>query len=212
MAADWAGSGRPRYLWRCTGPGPVPAMTTWWGIDGGGGREADVADSAAAQEDVLKGIIGQPTGKSKVVVERGPVQHFADALLSSSPIYHSPEAARQAGFDNIPAPPTWPFAMEFSGKFAEIQPADTPTGNPLMTAMGPLMAKGGMILHGEQEFLYHRPVQVGDVLVGEGAITDAYQKESKGRTMTFICSETKWSDEKTGEPVVTARFNLIHRA
>ena len=55
-----------------------------------------------------------------------------------------------------------------------------------MTAMGPLMAKGGLILHGEQEFLYHRPVQVGDVLVGEGKITDAYQKESKGRTMTFI--------------------------
>ena len=124
-------SRRPRYLWRCTGPGPVPAMTVWWGIDGGGGQEATVADDAASQEDVLKGIIGQPTGKSKVVVERGPVQHFADALLSTSPIYHNPEAARQAGFDNIPAPPTWPFAMEFSGKFAEMQPADAPTGNPL---------------------------------------------------------------------------------
>jgi acyl dehydratase len=171
-----------------------------------------MADGAASQEDVLKGIIGQPTGKSKVVVERGPVEHFADSLLSTSPIYHNPEAARQAGFDNIPAPPTWPFAMEFSGKFAEIQPTDAPTGNPLFTAMGPLMAKGGLILHGEQEFLYHRPVQVGDVLIGEGSITDAYQKESKGRTMTFICSETNWRDETTGEPVVTARFNLIHRA
>jgi hypothetical protein len=30
--------------------------------------------------------------------------------------------------------------------------------------------------------------------------------------MTFIVSETKWSDDTTGEPVVTARFNLIHRA
>jgi acyl dehydratase len=171
-----------------------------------------VADGAASQEEVLKGIIGQPTGKSKVIVERGPVQHFADALLSTSPIYHSPEAARQAGFGNIPAPPTWPFAMEFSGKFEEMQPADAPTGNPLATALGPLMAKGGLILHGEQEFLYHRPVEVGDVLVGEGSITDAYQKESKGRTMSFIVSETNWRDEATGEPVVTARFNLIHRS
>ena len=171
-----------------------------------------MADDTASQEEVLKSIIGRPTGKSKVVVERGTVQHFADALFSASPIYHSPDAARQAGFDNIPAPLTWPFAMEFSGKFAELQPPDAPSGNPLMTAMGPLMAKGGTILHGEQEFLYHRPVQVGDVLVSEGKITDAYQKESKGRTMTFICSETNWTDEKTGEPVVTARFNLIHRA
>jgi hypothetical protein len=30
--------------------------------------------------------------------------------------------------------------------------------------------------------------------------------------MTFIVSETTWSDDKTGEPVVTARFNLIHRS
>jgi len=171
-----------------------------------------VADSAAAQEDVLKEIIGQPTGKSRVVVERGPVQHFADAVLSTSPIYHSPEAAKAAGFDAIPAPPTWPFAMEFSGKFDEIQPSDGPTGNPMMKAMAPLMAKGGLILHGEQEFVYHRPVQVGDELVGEGTIADAYQKVSGGRTMTFIVSETKWSEEKSGEPVVTVRSNIIHRA
>ena len=171
-----------------------------------------MADGAASQEEVLKGIIGQPTGKARVMVERGPVQHFADAVLSASAIYHNPEAAREAGFDAIPAPPTFPFAMEFSGKFEEIQPTDASTGSPLMTALAPLIAKGGLILHGEQEFLYHRPVQVGDVLVSEGKITDAYQKESKGRTMTFIVSETNWSDEKTGEPVVTARFNLIHRA
>jgi acyl dehydratase len=173
-----------------------------------------VADGAEAHEDVLKGIIGQKTAKAKVVVERGPVQHFADAVLSTSPIYHNPEAAKAAGFDAIPAPPTWPFSMEFSGKFDEIQPADAPTGgrSPLMAAVGPLIAKGGLILHGEQEFIYHRPVQVGDVLVSEGKITDAYQKESKGKTMTFVVQETNWTDEKTGEPVVTARFNLIHRA
>ena len=171
-----------------------------------------MADGAASQEELLKSIIGQPTGKAKVVVERAPVQHFADALLSTSPIYHNPEAAKQAGFDNIPAPPTWAFAMEFSGSFDELQPTDAPTGNPLGAAIGPLMAKGGLILHGEQEFIYHRPVEVGDVLVSDGKITDAYQKESKGRIMSFIVQETNWCDDKTGEPVVTTRFNLIHRA
>lgn len=170
-----------------------------------------MADTAS-HEDVLKGIVGQPTGAARVVVERGPVQHFADAVLSTNEIYHNPDAARAAGFDNIPAPPTWAFAMEFAGKFDEIQPSDAPVGNPLASALGPLMAKGGLILHGEQEFVYHRPVQVGDVLVSEGKITDAYQKESKGRTMTFIVSETNWRDDATGEPVVTARFNLIHRS
>ena len=171
-----------------------------------------MAESATTQEDVFQEIIGESTGTSKVMVERAPVQHFADAVLSTSAIYHSPEAAKQAGFSDIPAPPTFPFAMEFAGKFDEIQPSDGAVPNPLGAAVGPLMAKGGLILHGEQEFIYHRPVQVGDVLVSDGKIVDAYQKESKGRTMTFIIQETNWSDEKTGEPVVTTRFNLIHRA
>ena len=171
-----------------------------------------MAESSTTQEDVFKEVIGESTGTSKVVVERGPVQHFADAVLSMNPIYHSPEAANAAGFDNIPAPPTFPFAMEFSGKFEELQPADQPAGSPLAKAVGPLMAKGGLILHGEQEFIYHRPIEVGDVLVGTGSIVDIYQKESKGRTMTFIIQETNWNDDKTGEPVCTARFNLIHRA
>jgi acyl dehydratase len=171
-----------------------------------------VADDAASHEDVLKGIIGEPTGTSKVIVERGPVQHFADAVLSTSPIYHDPAAAKAAGFDNIPAPPTWPFAMEFSGKFDEQQPKDAATGNPMLKALAPLMAKGGLILHGEQEFVYHRPVQVGDVLVSEGKIADAYQKDSSGRTMTFIVTETNWTDETSGQPVVTVRSNIIHRS
>ena len=59
-----------------------------------------MADGAASHEEVLKGIIGEPTGTSKVVVERGTVQHFADAVLSTSPIYHDPDAAKAAGFDD----------------------------------------------------------------------------------------------------------------
>ena len=85
-----------------------------------------VADDAASIEEMLKGIIGQPTGSSRVVVERGPVSHFAEAVGSTSPIYRNPEAAKEAGLDAIPAPPTWPFAMEFSGKFEELQPTPTP--------------------------------------------------------------------------------------
>ena len=139
-----------------------------------------MADDAASIEDLLKGIIGKSTGTTKVVVERGPVQHFADAVRSTSPIYHDPDAARQAGFENIPAPPTWPFAMEFSGKFVEQQPKGASAGNPLPTVLGPLMAKGGLILHGEEEFVYHRPIVVGDVLIGEGKISTPTRRSPRG--------------------------------
>jgi acyl dehydratase len=158
-------------------------------------------------------VIGKPTGASQVTVERGPVANFARAVLDENPVYQSPKAARAAGFASIPAPPTFSFAMQYWGKFAEDQPAD-PTGgeNPMRKLMGELFGKGGLVLHGEQEFEYHRPLVVGDVLVGEGRITDVYEKESKGRTMTFIVTETVWCHEKTDDPVVTERFNLIHRS
>jgi acyl dehydratase len=162
-------------------------------------------------EEDLKKIIGKPTSKAKVVIERGPVANFAAAVCDDDPVYRDPRAAREAGLDGIAVPPTFPFAMETWGKFPEIQPEDSPKGNPMGEVLGPLMAKGGIILHGEQEFEYHRPLKVGDVLVGEGKVVDAYAKESKGATMTFIVTETVWRDEATGEPVVTSRSNILHR-
>jgi acyl dehydratase len=162
-------------------------------------------------DDDLKSIIGEPTSKSTVVVERGPVAFFADAVVDDSPIYRDPKVAEAAGLPGIPVPPTFPFSMEHWGKFAELQPADAPTGNPMAKVFGTLMAKGGLILHGEQEFHYHRPIVVGDRLNGEGKVIDIYQKESKGKTMTFLVTETVWTDAKTGETVATSRFNVIHR-
>ena len=163
-------------------------------------------------DDALKSIIGKPMTKSKVVIERGPVANFATAVCDSNPVYRDPGAAAEAGFDAIPVPPTFPFVMNTWGEFPEDQPSDRPTGSPLAEVIGPLMSKGGIILHGEQEFEYFRPVVVGDVLLGEGTVKDAYTKDSKGKTMTFIVTETQWKDATTGEPVVTTRFNLIHRS
>jgi acyl dehydratase len=162
---------------------------------------------------VDKSLIGTPTGKSKITIERGPVSNFAKAVQDDNPIYQDPEAAKAAGFDNIPVPPTYSFAMAHWGAFKEQQPSDgNPGRNPVMEIIGTLMQKGGLVLHGEEEFEYHRPLVVGDVLEGEGKVTDIYEKDSKGKTMTFLVTENVFKDAKTGDPVVTARMNLIHRS
>ena len=80
-----------------------------------------------------------------------------------------------------------------------------------MKVIGGLMAQGGLVLHGEQEFEYHRPVVVGDVLVGEGKILDVYERETDTAVMTFVVVETTWRDEQSKEPVVVEKFNLIGR-
>jgi hydroxyacyl-ACP dehydratase HTD2-like protein with hotdog domain len=98
------------------------------------------------------------------------------------------------------------------GRWDEDQPPDPTKGqNPMHGVMGALHGKGALILHGEQEFTYHRPIEVGDVLSGEGQVIDIYEKETGSAVMTFVVVETAWKDDKTGEPVVTERFNLIGR-
>lgn len=154
-------------------------------------------------------MIGMKLPEQTVVVERGPASFFARAVTDDSPVFHRPDAAAEAGFDAIPTVPTYAFAMHHMGAFPELQP-DNPPDNPLMTAIGRLMEDGGLILHGEQEFRYRRPVQVGDRLVGRGRIADVSTKESNGGRMTFVVAETDWADE-SGQPVVTSRMTLIHR-
>ena len=160
----------------------------------------------------LQSYIGKPTGAGRLHVERGAVARFAAAVTDDNAVYSDLSAAQAAGFDAPPTPPTWTFAASFLGAQPEDQPAD-PTGgegNPMMKIMSELMQSGGIVLHGEQEFRYHKTPQCGQVLDWSGAITDIYTKEAKGKVMTFIVMETEFRDAD-GEPVVTEIFNLIHR-
>lgn len=155
-------------------------------------------------------FIGRPLPPQTVVIERGPVSNFAKAVKDPNPIYQDPRAAAEAGFDAIPAPPTFAFAMYHWGAFPELQPEGATDTSPVMHAIGALMKQGGLILHGEQEFIYHRPIKVGDRLTSRGVIKDIYTKEGRSGTMTFVVTETTWMDEQ-GEPVVTSIMTLLHR-
>ena len=162
-------------------------------------------------DDVLEGLIGMEAGRSVITVERGRLASFATAVKETNPIYFDPRVAAEAGLPGIPSPPTYSFVMDNFGKFPELQPETEGGVNALALALGPLVGKGGLILHGEQAFTYTRPIYAGDVLESKGKIVDAYRKESKGKTMTFVVVETSWTDQATGEPVCTSTMTLIHR-
>ena len=147
-----------------------------------------------------------------LVVERAPITLFARALGDDSAVYRNAEAARDDGFADVPALPTFGFSIQNWGKWEELQPAaPTSGGNPMAEVMGGLMANGGMVLHGEQEFLYHQPLVVGQRLRFEGVVRDIDQKASGDRTMTFMVTEDTYRDDY-GASVLTAIMNLIHRS
>jgi hypothetical protein len=141
----------------------------------------------------LDELKGTDLGEQTVVVERAPVPVFARA------VGEDPAAFRG---DGAPVPPTYPFAWAYWGaEGGEL------SGLPI----GQLRGRG-MILHGEQEFEYHRWPRIGDRLIGHRVISDVYEKETSSARMEFYVMDTTWRDAGSGEPVVTDRFTLIVRA
>ena len=141
----------------------------------------------------LTELKGQETGTQKVVIERGPVRVFAEALGDSGDEYRA---------DRAPVPPTYPFVMSYWGSLG--------TGGTAGLPIDRLRGPGRAILHGEQAFEYHRWPKVGDVLDGTTVISDVYEKErSNGGKLEFYVTETEWKDADSGEPIVTSIFTLV---
>ena len=44
-------------------------------------------------------VVGMPTGKATIAIERGPVTQFAGSVTDTNPIYRRRDAATAAGFD-----------------------------------------------------------------------------------------------------------------
>jgi hypothetical protein len=141
----------------------------------------------------LDALKGNELGTQTVVIERAPVPVFASA------VGEEPDGFRDVG---QPVPPTYPFAWSYWGTVD-----GAVEGLPILE-----LRKRGMILHGEQEFVYHRTPKVGDTLEGTRSIADVYEKETSSAIMEFYVMETVWRDKATGDDVVTDRFTLIVRA
>jgi len=141
----------------------------------------------------LTELKGQESGTQKVVIERGPVRVFAEALGDGDDVYNGEDAL---------VPPTFPFVMSYWGSLG--------TGGAAGLPIDRLRGPGRAILHGEQAFEYQRWPKVGDVLEGTSVITDVYEKErSNGGKLEFYVTETDWKDAGSGEPVVKSIFTLV---
>ena len=142
----------------------------------------------------LDELKGTELGTQTITIEQGPVRAFATSL-KDDPDRYTGEGAE--------TPPTWPFVMSYWGSMG--------TGGAAGLPMEKLRGPGRMILHGEEEFEFHRSPRVGETLTGTGVISDVYEKDSSSATMEFYVREMDWRDQ-AGEPVVTERFTLIVRA
>jgi peroxisomal enoyl-CoA hydratase 2 len=134
-----------------------------------------------------------------LTVEAGKVAEFARATKTSNPIYFDEDAAVEAGYDAIPAPPTF---LRIT-MFPRYSPGGTEDDGGFDFGFDE-----GRTVHGEQQYTYERPLLVGDTLSGTTELADVSQKSGGSGTMTFAVLETEYTDE-AGEVVATERKTII---
>jgi acyl dehydratase len=100
-------------------------------------------------------------------VGKEKIREYAMAVGEENPVYFDRDAARQAGFRDIPAPPM--FAVVYSA--GSVGPAVL---DPEVGINFPLM------VHGGQEFLWGEPVCAGDAITTETVVKDIYVKDGRG--------------------------------
>ena len=121
-----------------------------------------------------------------LAIEAGKVEEFARAVKSDDPIHRDSQAARERGYDGIPAPLTFLRTADFKRYRPDgyEPPCGFNVGFPEEHT-----------IHGEQGYHYQRPVYVGDVLQGTTTLDDVYQRDgSRGGTMTFAEYVTEFRD------------------
>jgi acyl dehydratase len=126
-------------------------------------------------------------------VGAGKIREFADAIGDPNPIYRDVEAAKAAGHPGIIAPPTFVTIIN-------LQAIETLVADP------DLGLDWSRVVHGEQNFAYHRPVLAGDHLVLDATIED--MKARAGNDMVTIRADISTVD---GESVSTARALIVAR-
>jgi acyl dehydratase len=126
-------------------------------------------------------------------VGREKIREFADAIADPNPAYRDPEAAKALGYPDVVAPPTFAIVLSMrAGGQVIFDPA--------------LGLDYTRVVHGEQRFVYSRPVRAGDRLVAVVSVENI--RSRAGNDIISTKGEIATDD---GEHVVTAYSTLVAR-
>ncbi|WP_158246183.1 MaoC family dehydratase N-terminal domain-containing protein [Sulfobacillus sp. hq2] len=130
-------------------------------------------------------LIGRQSPQTHHHIDRCTIQQFARALRLTYAPYFDPEAARQMGYSDVIAPPTFPFTLTA----APIEGLDLPPNG---------------IIHGEQQFAYGAPITAGDDIT----VTSMVQGIKRRANMVFLTIRTQGINQQ-GKMAFTAESLFI---
>jgi acyl dehydratase len=137
--------------------------------------------------------VGKEFPPIEYVVGTEKIREFTAATFDENPLSNDEDAAKAAGYAGLVAPPM--FAVVYSSKAAAPAMFDPEVGMNF-----------AMMVHGSQDFEFHKPVVAGDRITTQCTVKSIEAKAGKG--FYVFTTESKNQD---GEPVVTADWTCIVR-
>lgn len=127
------------------------------------------------------------------LVGREKVREFARALGETDPIHLDVDAARNRGFADVVAPPTYAILLSMSAAEAVV--------------MDPALGLDySRVVHGDQRFEYQRPIVAGDELIS--TVTIESIRSAAGNDILTTRTDIRTT---AGELVVTSYSTLVAR-
>ena len=142
-----------------------------------------------------KKLIGYEFPPVTLNVEEGRLKFFAKTLGETRGIYNSLDEAKKAGLPGILAPLTFPFLLEI----------DSMELVDLVNFLGESLEK---LLHGEENFKFHKPIYSGDKITVCKKIFDIIDK--KDGALQFVIFENNFTNQK-GLLVAETSTNYVFR-
>jgi acyl dehydratase len=137
--------------------------------------------------------VGKTYPPVSYAVGREKVREFAAAVGEQNPLHHDLDAAREAGYADVVAPPM--FAVVFGGRAMAPALFDPEVGIDF-----------SRMVHGGQEFVWGPPVVAGDEIATEVEVKDVAERGG----LQFFVFESR-STNQDGETVCTGTWTNIVR-
>ena len=139
------------------------------------------------------GAQGKSYSPFEYEVGKEKIAEYANAVGEDNHVYFDRQAARDAGFRDVPAPPM--FAVVYSAGAMAPAITDPEVGIDLMS-----------MVHGGQEFVWGEPVCAGDVITTTAEVDDISEKGGMG---FYVFSSV--STNQDGDEVVRGTWTNIVR-
>jgi acyl dehydratase len=154
-----------------------------------------------------KSKLGMEFPAYTMTVEKHKIAEFAVAIglkddkEQIDPIYYDEEAAKKAGYQGIPVPPTFVTSFFFW------------TGQGLMGTVKALGIDLSKLLHSEEEYEYFGNIYAGDVITRKMKVLEMFERGKRDRLGRFVdvtILETEIINQR-GELVAKVRSTMMEK-